>query len=140
MIVKFGQYKIQLKHENQTKFIYDIVRKKWIVTTPEEEVRQLWLHFLHFDKGFSLSKIAVEKGLQINDRLKRFDICIFDEMAKPQILIECKAPNQKLSANTWEQLARYNLHLEAKIFIITNGLSHLGYAIENNEIKELEAL
>jgi hypothetical protein len=138
MIVKFGEYKIQTRVDNQTKYIYDIVRKKWIVSAPEEEVRQLWLHYLHFDKGFSLSKIAVEKGFHINDRLKRFDICVFDEMTKPHILIECKAPHQKITTSTMEQLARYNIHLDAKIFILTNGLNHYGYSIEKNNGIELD--
>ena len=140
MIVHFGPYKIQVKQENQVKYIYDIVRKKWIVDSPEEKVRQVWLHYLTQDKNFSISKIAVEKGFYINERLKRFDICVFDEMAKPHILIECKAPHHKINASVLEQLAMYNLHLGAQTFIITNGVNHLAYTIDKNTLVELEQL
>jgi hypothetical protein len=138
MTVQFGQYKIQSKTQDQSKVFYDIVRKKWVVASPEEEVRQLWLHYLTETKRFSISKIAVEKGFYINERLKRFDICVYDETAKPFILIECKAPQQKLKRSVMEQLARYNLNLGAKTFIITNGISHIGVTKENNKLTELE--
>jgi hypothetical protein len=138
MTVQFGQYKIQSKTQAQSKIIYDIVRKKWVVASPEEEVRQLWLHYLTETKRFSISKIAVEKGFYINERLKRFDICVYDEAAKPSILIECKAPQKKLDSSVMEQLARYNLNLGAKTFIISNGISHVGVTKENNKLTELE--
>lgn len=138
MTVQFRQYKIQFKTQGQSKVIYDIVRKKWVVASPEEEVRQLWLHYLTETKQISISKIAVEKGFYINERLKRFDICVYDENAKPSILIECKAPQKKLDSSVMEQLARYNLNLGANTFIITNGISHLGVTKENNKLTELE--
>ncbi|MBL7788439.1 MAG: type I restriction enzyme HsdR N-terminal domain-containing protein [Chitinophagales bacterium] len=137
MIVNFGQYKIRMKQENQIKYIYDIVRKKWIIAKPEEEVRQLWLHYLTEDKNYSLSKIAVEKSFYINDKLKRFDICVYDVHAKPYLLIECKAPNHKLDRSVMEQISRYNLSIGAKVFIISNGIFHQGVCIQDNKLLEL---
>jgi hypothetical protein len=140
MIVIFGQYNIKLEYRDKKKFVYDIVRKKWVVCTPEEEVRQLWLHYLVYDKKISTSKIAVEKGFSINERMKRFDICTFNTSATPHILIECKAPNQKLDTKAIEQLSRYNLALGAQIFIVTNGLKHSGMEIRDNKAYELTSI
>lgn len=138
MNLEFGKYAIQVKQVHESNYIYDIVRRKWVRATPEEEVRQLWLHYLHTDKGYSVSKIAVEKGFYINNRLKRFDICVYDLNAQPYILIECKAPSQKLNTAAVEQMARYNLHLGAKLFIVTNGIHHHVFAIYEDGVKELE--
>jgi|688.fasta_scaffold00243_32 hypothetical protein len=140
MIVIFGQYNINLEYRDNKKFVYDIVRMKWVVCTPEEEVRQLWLHYLVYDKKISTSKIAVEKGFYINERMKRFDICTFNTSAIPHILIECKAPNQKLDTKVIEQLSRYNLALGAQIFIVTNGLEHTGMEIRDNRAYELTSI
>jgi len=139
MMVVFGQYNIKIEYRDKTKYIYDIVRKKWVVCTPEEEVRQVWLHYLAYDKKISISKIAVEKGFYINERMKRFDICTFNAFATPDILIECKAPNQKLNTAVIEQLSRYNMVLGAQIFIVTNGIEHKAVEIKNQEVKQLES-
>ena len=140
MTIAFGQYNIKIEYRENKKFIYDIVRMKWVVCTPEEEVRQLWLHYLVYDKKISNSKIAVEKGFYINDRMKRFDICTFNTSANPHILIECKAPNQKLDTTVIEQLSRYNLALGAKIFIVTNGLEHKAMEIRDNNAYEMTSM
>jgi len=140
MKIQFGIYSIQTKRVNQQPFIYDIIRKKWIVITPEEQVRQVWIHYLIYNLGISESKIAVEKGLKINGKIKRFDICVYDNLLQPNILIECKAPNLILSTPNFEQLANYNIALKANKFILTNGVSHLGYQISNNKIEAIDTL
>lgn len=137
MDVSFGKYPLKIKKEDSTTKIFDIVRKKWFVLTPEEQVRQLWLHYLISDIGFSPSNIAVEKLLKINERNKRFDICIFNQDVIPEILIECKSPNIPLNKPVLEQLSIYNSHLKANKFIISNGLQHIGYQIIENEIVPL---
>ncbi len=90
MTIEFGKYDLQIKRNDEDKLIvYDIIRKKWIILTPEEQVRQIWLHYLVYDLNVSKTKIAVERGLKINDRKKRFDICVFGIEATPEILFEC---------------------------------------------------
>jgi hypothetical protein len=138
MIINFGKYSLQTKIKDGKQTIYDIVRKKWIIITPEEQVRQIWLHYLVHDLHISPSRIAVEKGLKVNNRIKRFDICIYDEKLNPEILIECKAPNLKLITPNFEQLSIYNIELNARKFIITNGLEHVGYEIINDKVQILE--
>lgn len=136
MIVKFDNYKIRTESKNQKEYIYDIVRKKWIINTHEEQVRQVWIHFLIETHKIPISMIAIERGLKINNKLKRFDICVFYK-ASPWILIECKSPRHKLSESVLQQLTNYNISLNASTFIITNGISHLGMEIINDKMKTL---
>jgi hypothetical protein len=138
MNVEFSKYNIQQKHIKDTRYIYDIVRRKWVVSTPEEQVRQMWLHYLHEGKRISISKIAVEKGFYINNKLRRFDICVFNNETQPYILIECKAPNQKLDKLVLEQLTRYNIILGAKIFVITNGINHIAFSIDKGIVDDID--
>lgn len=140
MKVVFGRYKISVKKENAKDYIYDIIRNKWLVVTPEEEVRQVWIHYLVHDLKISPSKIAVEKGFKINDRMKRFDICVFNQYMQPEILFECKSPKIELSHKSWTQLSIYNIKLNCNKFVITNGLKHMGLVIVDNEIHHLEKI
>lgn len=140
MEILFTNYKIETKSIDQTLKVFDIVRKRWFVLTPEEQVRQIWLHYLINDLRISPTKIAVEKGLKINNRNKRFDICVYNDLLKPFILIECKAPNILLSQPNFEQLSRYNIELSAEVFVVTNGLQHIGYRLENNQIHVINNL
>jgi hypothetical protein len=140
MILNFGKYNLQIKLKGDKKIIYDIVRNKWIILTPEEQVRQIWLHYLIYDLHISPSRIAVEKGLKVNNRLKRFDICIYNDLLNPEILIECKAPNLPLILPNLEQLSIYNIELKANKFIITNGVNHQSYELKNGTISKLDSL
>lgn len=92
--------------------------------TPEEWVRQNFVQFLLVDKNYPKSLVAIEKQLKINNLIKRTDILIFDKHGLPNIIVECKAPNIKISQDTFDQIARYNLKLNAKYLIVTNGLQH----------------
>ena len=110
-------------NENQT-LIFDILRKKYLVLTPEEWVRQHFVQFLIQEKKYPVSLIAVEKQLTINNLKKRTDIVIYNRTGTPEILVECKAPHIKITQDTFDQIARYNLKLNAKYLIVTNGLEH----------------
>lgn len=117
-------FNFQFKKDKDKFFIYDIVRKKWILLTPEEWVRQHWLHYLHQVEGFSISSIIVEKKVEINQVIRRLDILV-TERTKPKILIECKAPEVAVNQSTFEQMARYNTILQAEKLILTNGFKHI---------------
>lgn len=101
--------------------LFDPVRKKHVLRTPEEEVRQKFLNYLIRVKGYPLSRIAVEKELTINGLKKRTDVLYFNKQAKPVLLVECKAPGVKISQRTFDQAFRYNLNLGVRIIVITNG-------------------
>jgi len=117
-------YKFRIKSSENKLFIFDIIRKKYVVLTPEEWVRQHFVWFLIEEKKYPISLIAVEKKLTINKLTKRTDILIFNTGGKPDIIVECKAPSIKITQDTFDQIARYNLKLNANYLITTNGLEH----------------
>lgn len=121
--LKYPPFDIKLKKQNNETFVFDLVRKKWIVLTPEEWVRQHVISFLITEKNYPISFIAVEKEIALNDLKKRFDIVVYSKDLKPKILIECKAPYIELDREVMEQALRYNLNLQADFVMITNGMS-----------------
>ena len=117
-------YTFKLKSNEKHTLIYDGIRKKDIVLTPEEWVRQHFIQFLIQEKKYPISLIAVEKQLIINNLKKRTDILVFSSDGLPNIIVECKAPQIKITQATFDQIARYNLKLNANFLIVTNGLQH----------------
>ena len=116
--------------------IFDFIRKKWLVLTPEEWVRQHVLNYLVTEKKFIASSISVEKELILNDIKKRYDIVVYSRDLKPYLIIECKAPYIELDRLVVEQALRYNLTVKAELLMITNGVSDLVFN-SRNEIVEL---
>jgi hypothetical protein len=118
------QYPIKLKEEKGTTYIFDPIRKKYLVLQPEEWVRQNFIQYLINEKGYSPNLIAIEKGLKLNELQKRADIVIYDKRAEPIVLIECKAPKVKINQAVFEQVARYNVVFKVPYLVVTNGLDH----------------
>jgi hypothetical protein len=117
-------YNFKFKSKENKTLIFDKLRKKYMVLTPEEWVRQHFVHFLIDKKNYPTSLIALEKQLTINNRKKRTDILVFNTEGTPEIIVECKAPTIKVTQDTFDQIARYNLKLKANFLIVTNGLEH----------------
>jgi type I site-specific restriction endonuclease len=117
-------YNFKVKSNKNKMLIFDNLRKKYVVLTPEEWVRQHFVQFLIQEKKHPVSLIALEKQLTINNRKKRTDILIFNKEGSPEIIVECKAPKIKITQATFDQIARYNLKLKANFLIVTNGLEH----------------
>ena len=117
-------YSFRLKSSENKTLIFDIVRKKYVVLTPEEWVRQHIVHYLINEKKYPITLIAVEKQLKINALTKRTDIVVYNRKGLPEIIIECKAPSVSISQETFDQIARYNLKLEANFLMVSNGLDH----------------
>jgi hypothetical protein len=115
----------KLKKAEGKVWIFDVIRKKFIVLTPEEWVRQHFLNYLLSDMKYPRSLVKIEGGLTYNTLSKRSDIVVFDRDAKPWMLIECKSPDLKLSESTLRQASAYNASLRAKYLTVTNGLIHL---------------
>lgn len=125
MQLKFPTYKFKTKSEQNTNYVFDIVRKKYVVLTPEEWVRQHVLHYLTLDKNYPYSLLAVERGLNVNGRKKRFDVLAFNKNGQPQLLIECKSPDIEINIAVFEQIAVYNSTFGVKQLLVTNGLQHI---------------
>lgn len=117
-------YPLKLKEEGGKKYIFDSIRKKYLVLTPEEWVRQNFIHYLIQEKQYPSTLISIEKGLQLNELQKRADVLIYSKTGKPLLLIECKAANVKITQETFEQIARYNKVFQVPYLIVTNGLKH----------------
>tara|TARA_B110000881_G_C18088533_1_gene277069 strand:- start:8 stop:451 length:444 start_codon:yes stop_codon:yes gene_type:complete len=117
-------YNFKLKSSENKTLIFDKLRKKYMVLTPEEWVRQHYVCFLIEEKKYPISLIALEKQLTINNRKKRTDILVFNKKGNHDIIVECKAPSIKITQDTFDQIARYNLKLKANYLIVTNGLEH----------------
>ena len=117
-------YTFKLKNSENQRYIFDNLRKKFVVLTPEEWVRLHFVQYLIIEKKYPESLIGIEKQLIINNRKKRTDVLIFNTNGNPDIIVECKAPSIKITQATFDQIARYNLKLKANYLIVTNGLQH----------------
>jgi hypothetical protein len=122
--LNFPTYSFRFKNSENKVSIFDEIRKKFILLTPEEWVRQHVVQFLLQDKKYPKSHINVEKLIKINDLSKRYDGVVFQPNGEIFLLIECKAPEVPISQQTFDQIARYNLVLKAKYLMVTNGLNH----------------
>ena len=117
-------YQFKLKQKGLNTQIFDAIRKKYVVLTPEEWVRQNFLQFLIQDKKFPSSLIAVEIALKYNQLQKRADVLVYDKTGSPYLMVECKAPEVKITQDAFDQIARYNMKFKVKYLVITNGLNH----------------
>lgn len=119
-----------LKFQSRLKFVrvgertlvFDPIRKKEIVATPEEILRQMILHFLLEEKNCPAGLIRVEKGVKMNGMTKRADILIHDKNGEPWLLVECKSPKVAVNQDVFDQTARYNLALKVPFLAVTNGV------------------
>ena len=133
--LNFPEYSFSCRQENEKEFIFDPIRKKWVVLTPEEWVRQHLVQFLISDRQVPVGLIALEKTVTINRLTKRFDLLIYSPQAQPIFLAECKAPGVLLSQNVLDQVARYNLAYQVPYLLITNGLSHYCCKVDHQKNK-----
>ena len=122
--LNFPTYSFRFKNSENKIAIFDEIRKKFILLTPEEWVRQHIIQFLLHEKKYPKSYINVEKLIKINDTNKRYDIIVYQPNGELFLLIECKAPQVKITQETFDQIARYNLVLNAKYLMVSNGLNH----------------
>ena len=122
--LNFPSYNFRFKNSENKVSIFDDIRKKFIILTPEEWVRQNVIQFLLVEKKYPKSLINVEKVLIINDLRKRYDVVVFNPDGSIFILIECKAPEIKTAQATFDQIARYNMTLKAEYLMVTNGHNH----------------
>ena len=127
--LNFPDFEFKLKKIDNKTFIFDSFRKKFILLTPEEWVRQHVLNFLVLKK-IPITHIAVEKQIIINSLNKRFDVVIYNNTGDVIMLVECKSPSIKLTQNVFDQISIYNLNLNSKYCMVTNGLDHIYFTID----------
>jgi type I site-specific restriction endonuclease len=122
--LNFSSYSFRFKNSENKISIFDEIRKKFIILTPEEWVRQHVVQFLLEEKNYPKSLINVEKILKVNGLNKRYDVVVFNPDGSILVLIECKAPQIKIAQATFDQIARYNMTMKADFLMVTNGLNH----------------
>ncbi|MGN6196349.1 MAG: type I restriction enzyme HsdR N-terminal domain-containing protein [Ginsengibacter sp.] len=143
--IEFPVEKPKIREPKGVKEIFDVIRKKWLVLTPEEWVRQNILLFLLIKKNYPASLIAVEKEIKLGELKKRCDIVVYNRNSQSWMIIECKEINVSLSEKTLEQILRYHISVPAKFLIISNGNYSFGFQkidkhfVEINNFPEFEA-
>jgi len=137
--LNFPKYNFRFKNSQNKIAVFDELRKKFIILTPEEWVRQHCTQFLRQEKEFPKSLINVEKQLKIGKLTKRYDVVVYNNDGSIHLIVECKAPHIKITQNVFDQIAQYNMTLNAEYLMVTNGLSHY-YCKMNYEASEYEFL
>lgn len=122
MVIDFPTPEFRVKTEANDDFIFDPIRKKWILLTPEEWVRQNFVQYLARVKNYPTSFIAIEKEIRVGELKKRFDILVYNKIHQPWLLVECKAPEISLDEKTLHQALRYTLAVPVFHIVITNGV------------------
>ena len=117
-------YQFKIKQENSCFYIFDEIRKKHLVLTPEEWVRQHLVQYLVLEKNSPRSLIKLEGGLKLNSLKKRTDVVVYNNEGAKILLIECKAPSVKITQKVFDQIARYNIVHKVPLLMVSNGLSH----------------
>ncbi|WP_282055006.1 type I restriction enzyme HsdR N-terminal domain-containing protein [Maribacter luteus] len=123
--LNFPHYDFRFKNSENNIYIFDAIRKKFVVLQPEEWVRQNVVQYLITEKKYPKSLINVEKQIIVNKIKKRYDVVVFDSLGNIVLLVECKAPQIPITQKTFDQIARYNMNLNATYLMVTNGLDHI---------------
>ena len=126
----FPETPVRLRGEPGREEIFDPVRRRFVRLTPEEWVRQHLVYFLVEHRGFPPGLLAIEKGFVYNGMTRRADVVAYGADAAPVLLAECKKPDVVLDAAVFEQVARYNAAVGARVLLVTNGHAHWCYAVD----------
>jgi hypothetical protein len=138
--VEYPRPDFKIKHEGGKEYIFDNLRKKWLVLTPEEWVRQNFLQYLIQVKHYPAALIGIEKEIQLGELKKRFDILIYNQQHQPWMMVECKAATVKLDEAVLQQLLRYNISLPVAYLVITNGEQSMAWQKQQGQLQQLEEL
>src|SRR5215210_8777350 len=138
--IDYPVYDFKIKKEKNTEFIFDAARKRWLVLTGEEWVRQNFLQYIIHVKNYPASLIAIEKEIYLGELKKRCDIVVYNRDTLPWMIIECKEMNEQLNAKVLDQILRYHIALPAKYLVITNGSYCFGFEKREGQFYEIDEL
>tara|TARA_B110000483_G_scaffold27742_1_gene33564 strand:+ start:27162 stop:27605 length:444 start_codon:yes stop_codon:yes gene_type:complete len=138
MNLSFRKYNFNIHKQDDKLFIFDEVRKKNVIITPEEWVRQNLLHYFYEDLAYPRSKIAIEKEFILNGRKKRFDMLVFDRDMNPFLLLECKSQAESLNENVLRQCLNYNMNFKVPYLCISNGGFTFLWSLKNGKAEVLD--
>lgn len=138
--IEYPPYQPKIKKEVDKEFIFDEFRKRWVILTPEEWVRQNFLQYLTQTKKYPASLIAIEKEIKLGELKKRFDIVVYDRNSKPWMIVECKEMNVALDKTVLDQVLRYNISLNVPYLVISNGNYCMALLLKDNTMTEIDSL
>ncbi len=138
--INYPEPGFRIKKESNKEFIFDTLRKKWLLLTPEEWVRQNFVQYLIIEKNYPATIIAMEKEIQLGELKKRFDVVVYDSNHQPWMMIECKAAEIKLDETVLQQILRYNISMPVPFIIITNGNLTYGWQKKDNDLHLIQEL
>ena len=136
--LKLPKATLRLTRKENFIFVNCLIRKKKIILTPEEWVRQHYINYLSAHLQYPLSFISVEKELNYFGLKKRWDIVVVNNLFEPIILVECKAPNIKLNQEAHKQVFSYQNKLNCEYIVLCNGIEHINWQVEQSEKKIIE--
>lgn len=138
--VNYPEPDFQIKKEAEKEYIFDGIRKKWLLLTPEEWVRQNFVQYLIKKMKYPASFIAMEKEIKLGDLKKRFDILIYDKDHNPWMMVECKSMEVRLDDAVLQQVLRYNISVPVSNIVITNGGECFAWQKIDSKLETLVAL
>ena len=138
--IEYPSYQPKIKEDKGKELIFDEFRKRWVILTPEEWVRQNFLQYLTQIKKYPTTLIAIEKEIKLGELKKRFDIVVYDADTKPWMIVECKEMNVALDKWVLDQVLRYNMALKVPYLVITNGSYCMALLLQGNLMEEIDAL
>ena len=133
-------YSLKIRENDSRKEVFDPVRQKWVMMTPEEHVRQVFILYLLNIKQLPISHLSVEHAVSVNGMTQRYDLVVFGDDLTPWMMVECKAPHVKLTQKVADQAARYNAVLHAPLLCVTNGVKKMVFRVnfESGEVTQIE--
>lgn len=137
--IAYPSFQYRIKEQEGKEFIFDEIRKRWIMLTPEEWVRQNFIQYLLQIKKYPATVIAVEKEIKLGELKKRCDIVVYKSHL-PWMIIECKEPKVAMNDHVLQQTLRYNITLQVQVLVVTNGSSTFAFNIYNGKAEEISSL
>lgn len=138
--IQYPEPSFKVAYRKGQPFIFDVIRKKWLVLQDEEWVRQNFVHYLVEVLHYPVSLIALEKEIRLGELKKRFDILVYDPRHRPWMLVECKSEQVGLEETVLHQVLRYHIVLPARFLVITNGLTTLGWEKKAGALAPISAM
>jgi hypothetical protein len=138
--IEYPPHDFKIRKEKNVEHIFDPLRKRWLLLTPEEWVRQNFLQYIVQVKKYPVSLVAIEKEIYLGELKKRCDIVVYSRDTLPWMIIECKEMNEPLNSKVLDQILRYHITLPANYLVITNGSYCFGFEKRDRQFYEIDGL
>ncbi len=137
--IAYSDYNFKIKEVATQPYIFDSIRKKWVVLTPEEWVRQNFIQYLIVEKKYPKNNIAVEKKVKTFETNSRFDLVVYDDEQKPLLIVECKSQKIQLDQAVVQQVLNYQSIIQSKYLMVTNGDLVVGWLL-GEKVQQLKEI